>query len=264
MNTYEEKQARRIERLRERAEKKNAEATASFEQAHKMAQSIPFGQPILVGHHSEKRDRNYRNRMDAKGQKACEQHQEAKDLERRAEAAERNRAISSDDPSATAKLKAKLADLEERQEQMKKINAAFRKGADALAALGISPVGIARIQEQVEKAYSWEKQPYPSYTMKNNGANIRRLKQRLAELEKREERPSITIEHDLFSIVENADENRLQLIFPDKPAPEVRAILKQNGFRWSPSQGAWQRQLNDNARCAAQYVEERLLEGAKQ
>ncbi len=29
-----------------------------------MAQAIPFGQPILVGHHSEKRDRRYRGRIE--------------------------------------------------------------------------------------------------------------------------------------------------------------------------------------------------------
>ena len=31
--------------------------------------------------------------------------------------------------------------------------------------------------------------------------------------------------------------------------------LKSNGFRWAPSVGAWQRQLNDNAIYAADWLE---------
>ena len=31
---------------------------------------------------------------------------------------------------------------------------------------------------------------------------------------------------------------------------ETRAVMKSNGFRWAPSQGAWQRQLTGNARHA--------------
>ena len=54
------------------------------------------------------------------------------------------------------------------------------------------------------------------------------------------------------TIRENVDENRLQIIFPGKPSAEARAILKSHGFRWSPMQTAWQRQLNNSARWSAQ------------
>ena len=49
----------------------------------------------------------------------------------------------------------------------------------------------------------------------------------------------------------NKEENRLQLIFDDKPPEEQRLALKSEGFKWAPSQGAWQRQLNQNAIRAA-------------
>lgn len=45
----------------------------------------------------------------------------------------------------------------------------------------------------------------------------------------------------------NRQDNRLQIYFDDKPDPNTRAELKSSGFRWLPSVGAWQRQLNDNA-----------------
>ena len=45
--------------------------------------------------------------------------------------------------------------------------------------------------------------------------------------------------------------NRLQIFFDEKPSDSQRAMLKSNGFKWAPSQDAWQRQLNDNAIYAA-------------
>jgi hypothetical protein len=55
----------------------------------------------------------------------------------------------------------------------------------------------------------------------------------------------------LCEVVENFEENRLQIIFEGKPDAAIRDELKSNGFRWAPSQGAWQRQLNNGARYAA-------------
>ena len=52
----------------------------------------------------------------------------------------------------------------------------------------------------------------------------------------------------------NTDANRLQIFFEEKPDEAARAELKSNGFRWSPKEGAWQRQLTSNAYYAADYV----------
>lgn len=59
---------------------------------------------------------------------------------------------------------------------------------------------------------------------------------------------------DLFEVIENADIMRLQLRFDGKPDADTRTVLKQNGFRWSPSNGVWQRQLTDNANFALERV----------
>ena len=53
---------------------------------------------------------------------------------------------------------------------------------------------------------------------------------------------------------ENAEEMRVQLRFPGKPDEQTRSLLKSHGFRWSPTQGAWQRQLNGNGTYAARQV----------
>ena len=48
-------------------------------------------------------------------------------------------------------------------------------------------------------------------------------------------------------MVVNSELNRLQIVFDDKPNEKLRENLKGEGFRWAPSQGAWQRQLTPNA-----------------
>lgn len=51
---------------------------------------------------------------------------------------------------------------------------------------------------------------------------------------------------------------RLQLFFEEKPEETTRKILKRNGFKWAPSQGAWQRQLTNNAKYSLKIVLETL------
>lgn len=61
-------------------------------------------------------------------------------------------------------------------------------------------------------------------------------------------------ENKFCKVVENADIMRLQLFFDGKPEDKVRDILKGNGFKWSPKNGCWQRQLTANAKYALSRV----------
>jgi hypothetical protein len=92
-----------------------------------MASAIPMGQPILVGHHSEKRDRNYRQKIHDKMGKSLQEQEKAEHYEQKAETIEGNTAIFSDDPSALDKLRSKLADQEANHAFMKATNKALRK-----------------------------------------------------------------------------------------------------------------------------------------
>ena len=47
---------------------------------------------------------------------------------------------------------------------------------------------------------------------------------------------------------------RLQLIFEGIPDQKTRDILKQYGFRWSPKNSCWQRQLTNNAKYALKAI----------
>lgn len=59
-------------------------------------------------------------------------------------------------------------------------------------------------------------------------------------------------------IVLNKAIDRVQLVFDDRPTPEVITVLKGRAFRWSPREGAWQRQLTQNGVWAAEAVAKAL------
>ena len=71
---------------------------------------------------------------------------------------------------------------------------------------------------------------------------------------------TVTINGETAKIIRNKDEMRLQLVFDGKPAEKTREILKSNGFRWAPSQSAWQRLLNDNAEYALRRITDKKAE----
>ena len=127
MNKYEEKQEARRKRYKKKAEQLKEEAEHLHDQAHKMAEAIPFGQPILVGHHSEKRDRRYRERIHNTFGKSFECLDKSEYYEQKATAVGTG-GISSDDPDALVKLKEKLESLKRSHALMKATNAAIRKG----------------------------------------------------------------------------------------------------------------------------------------
>ena len=166
-----------------------------------------------------------------------------------------NRVISSDDPNAIQKLQDKLEMCEKSQKYMKEVNAYYRKNGTCEGFPGMEAARAARLDESVRQAYSWDKQPVPSYALTNNSAEIRRLKQRIEKLTVNQEVGFVGWTFDGGEVVANSEENRLQILFDEKPDEQKRSALKGNGFKWSPSQGAWQRQLNQNAIRAASRLD---------
>jgi hypothetical protein len=163
-----------------------------------------------------------------------------------------NKAISASDPQAAEKLTEKLQKCEESQEIMKGVNARWRKTGTCVGAPGITDAEAAKLDAKVRNAtLSWERQPFSSYELTNNNAETRRLKNRIAQIVRNREVGFAGWEFYDGKVEANAELNRLQIFFDEKPNEVERAKLKANGFKWAPSQGAWQRQLNDNAIHAA-------------
>ena len=201
---FNEQQEARKNRMLERADKASIEFQINYNCAKDMATAIPFGQPILVGHHSEQRDRNYRNKVHNKFNKAFEL--DSKAIHYRQKAASVGKCgIASNDPQAIEKLKNKLARLELNHNKMKKVNKIIRdeqltdeeKADKIMAAEFLSGT-------QTDKILKPDNSGPVGFALSNNNAEINRIKKRINSIEKLRNSDSIEFKNDNFSIaVEN-------------------------------------------------------------
>ena len=252
-NPYEEKLARRKERLEDRAERARAKADGEFARSQEAVRHIPLGQPILRGHHSERRHRRDLERSHAAMDRALEQSKRAEELEYRASRVGTG-GISSDDPEAGTKLEAELEKLEARRELMKRVNREYRKGGWE-AVTGLSDEVRERLKVASLRALGGKESPFPGYALRNLGANIRRVRGRIEELARSAEEPEReTVTGPGYTIEHCKAENRIRFVFDSKPDEETRALLKGEAFRWARSIGAWQRKATPAGWAAAERV----------
>lgn len=244
-HNFEARKQKRIDNAKRQAEKNKQESEALWDIANKMAIAIPFGQPILVGHHSEKRDRNYRAKINNTYDRSIEAQHKAEYYQEKAASISSNQSISSDDPEALEKLRQRLTELQKMQEFMKAANRCIRKN-DKGGFLKL-PHGTEKIWEEAIKPDRFGGPGFARFELSNNNANISRIKKRMAALEKVAQLTTAEILVKEVRLVQNTEANRVQLFFPGKPSDEIRKQLKGKGFRWSPSEGAWQRHLTPQA-----------------
>ena len=56
---------------------------------------------------------------------------------------------------------------------------------------------------------------------------------------------------DWWKVIDNKAQDRVQILFDEKPSREMIMKLKARGWRWSPTNSAWQRFRNsDSVRIA--------------
>jgi hypothetical protein len=243
---YEAKRTARYNRLMEAARKAEQESTARLDQSHKMAECIPFGQPILVGHYSEGRDRNYRERIHNGFRKGFELAKKAEEYKSRAASVESNDAIYSDNPEAVDLLTEKIAKMETRQEYMKATNKAIKKNdraalvelghAESLINLWLDPAPM-----------EWPGKGYASFELTNNNANIRTAKKRAALVEKKQSIPDKDEEINGVKIEWRASENRIRIDFGQRVSIDTYKELKRHGYRAMKEEGVFSAYYNYNA-----------------
>ena len=146
------------------------------------------------------------------------------------------------DPLQEAKNK--LANCESLQVLMKKANAVIRKGGTIE---DLVKVGLSEKLAKEALVRGWWGIGFAPFQLTNNNAEIKRLKARIVELEKRTTGISTETDFPGGKLVENREQDRIQIIFDEKPNKEVIAILKSKAFHWSPFNKAWQRILTNNA-----------------
>ena len=154
------------------------------------------------------------------------------------------------DPHARALLEDRIQRLQERLDRGKKMNAHYRKYKTLRGFPGLSDDEADALDKDIEAGPSWARVPCPDFELASLRNKIKTAQKRLADLDKLEKAQARPNPEEAFpggQIVRNAEENRLQILFEDIPSEELRAALKSHGFRWSPRNKAWQRQLTQNA-----------------
>ncbi len=164
--------------------------------------------------------------------------------------------IMAGDEDAIDRLTAKLASAEELQTKMRAANAAIRKykrpGPDAqvaaLCALGFS-ASVAR--ELLTPDFAG-RIGFADFHFTNNGATIRRLRQRIETIGAAKAQPTTEVAGEIAKLEDAPADNRIRIFFSGKPDADVRGRLKGAGFRWTPSLGCWQAYRSDRARQVAE------------
>lgn len=182
--TYRERRERRVERLKEWAAGREAKAAAAFDRSHQLADSIPFGQPILAGHHSQRHAERDQERIHLGMRQGIEHSDKAKEHASRAgniESALKS-SIYSDDPGAADALAARIASLEADRDRIKRYNESARKGTPDESVLDDRQrAGLASVRKHA--AYQLGKNgAFPAYALSNLNGSITRNRQRLESM----------------------------------------------------------------------------------
>ena len=194
--------------------------------ANRILQIAP-GQPILVGHHSEKKHRKLIKRAQDDIRKSIEEDNKSKFYKERVITAENSKVIYSDDPQAINKLKEKLERLENERASIK-----------------------------AREHSTWE--------LTNIGATIRETKKRIERLEKLDNIDFKEINLENGKVIHNKEINRIQFLFDNIPDEETRKTLKSHGFRWSRYEKAWQREFNFNCIRATRSIVKEIVKKTKE
>ncbi|MBN1892323.1 MAG: DUF3560 domain-containing protein [Clostridiales bacterium] len=240
----------RINRLTKRLNRYTREAERYARAAQCISDGIPFGQPILVDHHSEQHHRRDLDRMHRYRGKSIEYGDRARQCERQIRAVEMDDRIYSSDAGAIDTLKEKLAKLEENHELMVRANRLVKKGDRASLEILIGP----ELADKLATPDVFGVMGFPAYAIAKNRANARRIKKRIKDLEVIKNAKDTEDEINGIGIIEDVTDMRIRLVFPDKPSPDVIKSLKSHGFRWSPRARAWQRLISSEARYWAYKI----------
>ncbi|MDY3030950.1 MAG: hypothetical protein SOS24_04210 [Clostridia bacterium] len=163
-----------------------------------------------------------------------------------------NSVIRADDPRAVVMLKENLEGFEGRQEYMQKVNDYYKANGTVVGCPGIDKETAVQLDGRVNEHQST---PYPGRFFKDNFAEINRLKSNIDRLENKPETMFKGWQFNKGEAVINLANNRLQLMFSEKPNDDERAVLKKNGFKWAPTAKAWQRPLDFKSMAAAERID---------
>ena len=150
------------------------------------------------------------------------------------------------------RLQIKLDTLTELHDKMKAANKIVRskklseeEQIDGLVALGLNEKQAVEILKPTER---WQSVGFPTYQLQNNLAKIKDTQAAIERHKAMAEAEDKEIKFNGGRVVVCNSDERMRFYFDEIPSVEVRNLMKRNAFKWSPKNGAWQRQLTANCK----------------
>lgn len=235
MTTRRERLEAKVEKRAEWSAKAAARSDARFGAASAIADKIPFGQPILVGHHSEGRARRDAAKIHSNMDRAVEEYKLAQHHEQKGAGLARqlDRTIFDDDVDAIERLEARIEARLAANETAKAINKAWRKGGAAeCLRLGLVDEKTAADFTRTMSLCGWMKSPC---TTTGTAAGVRADRERIEAIKVRRARAEKAEAAPTGVLVEG--EAWVRVTFPAKPASEILIALRAAGFQFRS--GSW-------------------------
>jgi hypothetical protein len=101
---------------------------------------------------------------------------------------------------------------------------------------------------------------FPQYALSNNLAKIKDTEAKIKRHERMASQEDEIHRHSWGELHVDYSDERYRFLFSDKPSQEVIGKMKEHGYKWSPANKAWQRQITPNAA----YSTKKLLEELEQ
>jgi hypothetical protein len=281
INSYDRYQESKKEHYLEKSQKLKKKSLKSTMQAIALSGDIPLGEPIKLGHHSEKRHRKHFDNIDRKMSNAIELDKQSKYYEEKANSVGKG-GISIKDCDAVQKINEKLKLIKNEHEIMidanklwrktyrsvtKKIGLKNRTGVEAYYAnneeLEAFKIAIEEFKKLDEKACKSllsvvsmsQSNPTKLKPYYPDNSEIKRLEKRLKEINSITELDHKEIVKNNYTFIQNPEDKQFLFDFDSKPTYEVREILKSYSFKFSRYANAWVRMITNNSR----YEVKRLI-----
>lgn len=116
---------------------------------------------------------------------------------------------------------------------------------DELVALGINEQDAVMLLHPTQ---SWQSVGFATYQLQNNLAKIKATQAAIERHKAMAEAEDKEIKFNGGRVVVCNSDERMRFYFDEIPSVDVRNLMKRNAFKWSPKNGAWQRQLTANCK----------------
>lgn len=243
--TTREKLESKLEKRHEWAASRQQKAEAASNRASNISERFAFGQPILVGHHSQRAAENDQKRMHNAMTSSVQNADMAEHHASKAGGLQDmlDKSIFSDDEDAVERIEERIATLEHEQGQCVAINKICRnKKTTEEEKIAILKDQFPKLKDEtidgmLHPQYSFEKPGFPSYVLTNRNGNLNRLRKRLEEVKCRKQREDDAANAENGCVVKKYGNDYCDIVFAEKPERDIINALKANGFHWSG--GRW-------------------------